>query len=290
MKKFAGNEKRKAGIRGSKGLVGTAINNSLSADGWEVIDISRNFSVDDIRGLDLLINLAGHTINCRWSRNEKSAIRRSRIETTAKLTEAIKLCGKDAPALFISASAVGIYPSTKTASPEHAFNELSTERGVGFLSEICKEWETAAMEASAYTRVVIARLGVVVSDRGGAFPKLSLPFRMGLSVRFASGKQPLSWISEEDVAGAVKLIIGDDSISGPVNFVAPQIIDMNGVRSTLEKHYKTKIRMVLPSILLKIAMGGSHLLVTEGQNVKPDVLLSRDFDFRHRTLSDRLST
>ena len=146
------------------------------------------------------------------------------------------------------------------------------------------------MEASAYTRVVIARLGVVVSDRGGAFPKLSLPFRMGLSVRFASGKQPLSWISEEDVAGAVKLIIGDDSISGPVNFVAPQIIDMNGVRSTLEKHYKTKIRMVLPSILLKIAMGGSHLLVTEGQNVKPDVLLSRDFDFRHRTLSDRLST
>ena len=100
MKKFAGNEKRKAGIRGSKGLVGTAINNSLSADGWEVIDISRNFSVDDIRGLDLLINLAGHTINCRWSRNEKSAIRRSRIETTAKLTEAINYVAK-MPLLFL---------------------------------------------------------------------------------------------------------------------------------------------------------------------------------------------
>jgi uncharacterized protein (TIGR01777 family) len=286
---MADNDKKRAGIRGSSGLVGTAISRSLSADGWEIIDIGRNFTTDDIKGLDVLINLAGHTINCRWTSSEKRAIRNSRIDTTSRLSEAIKLCGDDAPSLFISASAVGIYPSSHIASPDNASNEYSTDTGTGFLSDLCREWEEAAMRASGYTRVAIIRLGVVISSSGGAFPKLALPFRLGASVRFGIGKQPFSWISEEDVAAAVKFIIADDSIAGTVNFVAPQIIDMNGVRSTLAEHFKARIKVTFPEFLLKIAMGGSHRLVTEGQNVKPDVLLSKMYNFRHKTLGDTLS-
>ena len=286
---MAGNDKKRAGIRGSSGLVGTAISRSLSADGWEVIDIGRNFTTNDIKGLDILVNLAGHSINCRWTASEKRAIRKSRIDTTSRLSEAIKLCGEDAPSLFISASAVGIYPSSHVASPDNASDENSTEMGTGFLSQICSEWEEAAMGASVFTRVAIIRLGVVISASGGAFPKLTLPFRLGASVRFGKGKQPFSWISEEDVTGAVKLIIADDTISGPVNLVAPQIIDMNGVRSTLAEHFSAKIKVILPESLLKIAMGGSHTLVTEGQNVKPAVLLSKMYNFKHKTLGDTLS-
>jgi hypothetical protein len=277
-----------AGIRGASGLVGTAITKALEKDGWSVKRISREFSVQDIKGLGLIINLAGHTINCRWTNKQKREIRKSRIETTANLSNAILECGEQTPALFISASAVGIYPSSSTVTPESAFDELSTERGSGFLSSICEDWEREAMKASVCTRVAVIRLGVVVSTRGGAFPKLSLPFKFATAIRFGSGKQPFSWISEEDVVGAIMYIINDQSISGPVNLVAPQIIDMNGVESTLSDHYKTKLKVILPEFVLKIVMGGSYRLVTEGQNVKPSVLMSKMYDFKYKTLGDKL--
>ena len=277
-----------AGIRGASGLVGTAIKKGLEIDGWRVNEIPRDFTIQDIKGLDILINLAGHTINCRWTKREKREIRESRVETTSRLVEAISQCGEEAPSLFISTSAIGIYPSSEVASPENAFDETSIETGKNFLSEICKEWEVEAMKASPYTRVSIIRLGVVISNSGGAFPKLALPFKLGVAVRFGSGKQPFSWISQEDVVGAINLIIRDKSISGPINLVAPQIIDMNGVKSTLAEKYRTKIDLIMPIFLLKIAMGGSYRLVVEGQNVKPSVLIEKKYDFIHKTLVDAL--
>ncbi len=278
-----------AGIRGASGLVGVAVKNELENDGWIVKQIPRNFSTEDIKGLDVVINLAGHSINCRWSEREKREIRESRINTTSRIVNAIKECGDEAPALLISASAVGIYPSSGIASPDSAYDEYSEGRGSGFLSEVCIVWETEALKASPFTRVAIIRLGVVISSSGGAFPKLSLPFRLGLSVRYGSGKQPLSWISLEDVAGAVKLVINDSSIKGAVNLVAPQIIDMNGVKSTLTGIYRSLIPLHLTDSILKIAMGGSHELVTEGQNVKPSVLISKGYNFKHKTLGETIS-
>lgn len=278
-----------AGIRGASGLVGVAVKNELENDGWIVKQIPRNFSTEDIKGLDVVINLAGHSINCRWSEREKREIRESRINTTSRIVNAIKECGDKAPALLISASAVGIYPSSGIASPDSAYDEYSEGRGSGFLSELCIVWETEALKASPFTRVAIIRLGVVISSSGGAFPKLSLPFRLGLSVRYGSGKQPLSWISLEDVAGAVKLVINDSSIKGAVNLVAPQIIDMNGVKSTLTGIYRSLIPLHLTDSILKIAMGGSHELVTEGQNVKPSVLISKGYNFKHKTLGETIS-
>ena len=278
-----------AGIRGASGLVGVAVKNELENDGWIVKQIPRNFSTEDIKGLDVVINLAGHSINCRWSEREKREIRESRINTTSRIVNAIKECGDEAPALLISASAVGIYPSSGIASPDSAYDEYSEGRGSGFLSELCIVWETEALKASPFTRVAIIRLGVVISSSGGAFPKLSLPFRLGLSVRYGSGKQPLSWISLEDVAGAVKLVINDSSIKGAVNLVAPQIIDMNGVKSTLTGIYRSLIPLHLTDSILKIAMGGSHELVTEGQNVKPSVLISKGYNFKHKTLGETIS-
>ena len=277
-----------AGIRGASGLVGVAVKRELESDGWIVKQIPRNFSSEDVKGLDVVINLAGHSINCRWRESEKREIRESRINTTSKIVNAIKECGDEAPALLISASAVGIYPASEIASPDNAYDEYSEERGSGFLSEVCIGWETEALKASSFTRVAVIRLGVVISSSGGAFPKLSLPFKLGLSVRYGSGKQPLSWISLEDVTGAVKQIINDSSIKGVVNLVAPQIIDMNGVKSTLSGTYRSLIPLHLTDFILKIAMGGSHKLVTEGQNVKPSVLLSKGYNFKHKTLGETL--
>ncbi len=280
---MANYKSKTAGIRGASGLVGSAVAKSLKDEGWMVTNIGREFSANDLKGLDVVINLAGRSINCRWNSSQRREIIKSRIQTTSKLVSAIKECGSDAPTLLISASATGIYPSSYKASPDNAFNEETTERGVGFLAETCVAWESEALKASRFTRVVIARLGVVISTEGGALPKLTLPFRMGVSVRFGKGTQPLSWISLYDVTEAVKFIIKDTSLVGPVNLVSPQIIDMNGVNSTLSARFKTKISIYIPESMLKIAMGGSHRLVTEGQNVKPEKLLTRGFQFKNNS-------
>lgn len=280
---MANYKSKTAGIRGASGLVGSAVANSLKEEGWIVTNIGREFSANDLKGLDVVINLAGRSINCRWSSTQKREIIKSRIQTTSKLVKAIEECGSDAPTLLISASATGIYPSSYKASPDNAYNEETTERGVGFLAETCIAWEREAIKASKFTRVAIARLGVVISTGGGALPKLALPFRMGVSVRFGKGTQPLSWISLYDVTEAFKFIIKETSLEGPVNLVAPQIIDMNGVNSTLSEIFKTKISINLPESVLKIAMGGSHRLVTEGQNVKPEKLLARGFLFKNNS-------
>ena len=168
-------------------------------------------------GVEAVFNLAGENISVRWTEISKRRIRESRISATRTIVSAIEKCGKP-PKVLINASAIGYYGSAGEG-------ELSEEsdKGTGFLSDICGEWETEAMKAEALgVRVVTPRFGIVLGRSGGLLRKLLLPFKFGLGGRLGDGKQWMSWISVFDLAGILMFALETEKLRGPVNAVSPR--------------------------------------------------------------------
>lgn len=274
------------GIRGSAGLVGSAVSLELKRRGYKVVSLGRNFTREDIAGCDVIINLAGHSINCKWNQKNRELIYKSRIETTERIARFINECKGDCPELFISASASGIYPSMPVNGVYNTYNEDSPERGSNFLAHVCTDWESAASKAEKSCRVAIIRLGVVLSEKGGAFSKLALPFRMGVAPVISHGRQPFPWIHIDDLTEAVCMICGDEPVSGIYNMVSPEKSDNRKITAILAKRYKAFIKITLPRFLFRILLGNSHILVTEGQYIEPQKLISAGFKFRHSSFED----
>ena len=165
-------------ISGNSGFIGQHLTEFLSAGGDVVVPLKhamfRSRSDEKLKqaltGCDVVINLAGATINQRWTRKAKRKIMNSRIYTTRRLVSIINEM-EVKPKVFISASAVGIYPDNGI------YSESSTSVGTGFLSDVCIRWEDEAQKLSRDIRLVVVRFGVVLSKDGGALPKMLLPFR-----------------------------------------------------------------------------------------------------------------
>ena len=148
-----------------------------------------------------------------------------------------------------------------------------------FLSKVCNDWEREALKANSVSRVAVTRLGVVIDKSGGAFPKLVLPFRMKIAARIASGNQPFSWISLKDVIGSILYIIENNSMEGIFNLTSPEIITNREITMILSKRYKTLIPFVIPKFLLRMILGKSHILLTQGAKVYPKRLLESGYKF-----------
>lgn len=275
------NRVKTIGIRGSSGLVGKAVSLALQNKGWIVRSIGREFGKADISQCDVVINLAGHSINCRWTKSNRKLIYDSRINTTQMLASFINDCGQDAPALFISASASGIYPSHPVNGEYPVFTEDSNEFGTGFLASVCKDWESAAMEANGICRVAIIRPGVVLAARGGAYPKLATPFKLGIAATISQGSQPFPWIALEDLTDAVIWIIENESAAGVYNLASPEKENNRSVTEILSKRYRSFIKIRLPRFIFRLMLGESHILVTEGQYIYPQKLIKGGFRFKY---------
>ena len=220
-------------ITGSSGLVGTALGRKLAADGHEVLPVLRG-SADDgdniywdidkgtitaekLEGVDAVVHLAGESIaEKRWTEAQKQKILDSRAKGTRLMSES--LAGlTDKPAVFVSASAIGYYGEYRELPVDE-----SSETGEGFLAEVCRIWEDACKPArDAGIRTVNPRLGVVLSKHGGALAKMLTPFRMCAGGIIGSGKQVWSWVSIDDVVGAIRHAIENDSVDGPMNVTSP---------------------------------------------------------------------
>ena len=147
---------------------------------------------------------------------KKQRILDSRRQGTGHLAQAVAKAPQR-PRVFISASAVGYYGDRG----DEILREDSGS-GEGFAAEICRQWEAAARPAAeAGIRTVQMRIGVVMSGVGGALPKMLPPFRMGLGGRLGNGRQWWSWVSVDDVAGAILHVLTDEKLQGAVNTVAP---------------------------------------------------------------------
>ncbi|HEY8933292.1 MAG TPA: TIGR01777 family oxidoreductase, partial [Rariglobus sp.] len=226
-------------IAGASGLVGRALTAFLRTQGHTVIRLVRRATQasDEVywnpatnqldphamRGVDAVVNLSGEGIaDARWTPERKAAILRSRIDSTQTLVAAIAgvKSERQRPFVLVSASAIGIYGDRGDAM----LDENAT-RGAGFLADVCEAWERAAVEADALgVRVVELRTGVVLTPAGGALSRLLPLFRAGLGGRIGDGRTWMSWISLDDLVGAIYHAVLDRRCDGPVNAVAPAAV------------------------------------------------------------------
>lgn len=279
----------KIAISGSTGFIGTHLSSFFSANGAEVILLKREFftSADDIAlrialdGCDVVINLAGATINHRWTSAYKTKIMNSRILTTRKLVTAINKLNRK-PHTFISVSAVGIY-STDKVQREDDFTYDNT-----FLSQVCVKWEEEARKISSQTRLVIPRFGVVLAKDGGALPLMLLPFRMFMGGKIASGNQGFSWIHMEDLQNAILFLILNPQLQGVFNFTAPQIMNNRKFAETAAKVLHRPSWLTVPGFVFYLLYGKAHILMTKGQKAYPLRLLEEGFEFRYLDLESAL--
>ncbi|MCX6245161.1 MAG: TIGR01777 family oxidoreductase [Bacteroidetes bacterium] len=276
-------------ISGSTGLVGRELINKLTGDEWTFRIISRDsikmpdeeFLEKKIEGADAVINLAGAPIIKHWTEAYKKEILDSRISTTRKIATAIRNA-KVKPPVFISASAIGIYDSVNT------HDEESTSLADDFLGKVCSEWEAEAMAVSDLTRVVIIRLGVVLSSKGGALKKAHGPFSFGLGGVIGSGQQAFSFIHIRDLIKIYQAILENKNITGVVNAVAPESTNNYHFTKTLGKVLNQMTIFKIPESALRLIYGDAAVTLTEGQKVVPAKLMKNGFQFEFPTIEKAL--
>lgn len=289
-------------VSGSHGLVGGALIKSLTNDGHEVSRLVRRerafgspevewhpdhglIDAEHIEGLDAVVHLAGESIaSGRWTDDKKRSIRDSRVKGTQLLSKSLAQCSRP-PAVFVSASAIGYYGDRN--------DELLTEAsapGDDFLARVCVEWERATGPAAEKgIRTVNTRLGIILDAKGGALEKMLTPFRMGIGGRVGDGRQWMSWIALDDVVNALKFVIDDGSIKGPVNFVAPKPVTNAEFTKTLGRVLSRPTLFPVPAFGVRLAFGEmADALLLSSQKVEPGVLEDKGFLFYWPTLEPAL--
>jgi len=278
----------KAVISGGRGFIGSAVSKMLIDMGYDFISLSRKDlygSAEDLckklNGADLVMHLAGAPIIGRWTKKYQKEIYDSRIETTRNLANAMHLANEK-PATFICASGVGIYPS------DGVFTEADTKIADNFLGKVCQDWEAEARKAPAGTRVLNFRFGIVLGKKGGALPKLALPFRFFAGGRIASGKQMVSWIHINDLVEILRFALENPRLSGPLNISAPEVVTNAELTKTLAKTLNRPAWFPVPAFVLKIALGKGAMVLTEGQAANPKKLLDAGYQFKFPKLKTAL--
>jgi uncharacterized protein (TIGR01777 family) len=289
-------------ITGSHGLVGKALISELNKDKHEIVSLVRHASAgaseiewhpnqgsidsERVSGFDVVVHLAGESIaSGRWTDEKKRKIRESRVNGTTLLSRALARSTKP-PAVFISASAIGYYGNRA--------NELLDEKsapGNDFLAEVCVAWERATGEAEARgVRTVHTRFGIILDQEGGALAKMLTPFRMGVGGRIGDGKQWMSWIALADVIQGLKLVIEHSSITGPVNFVAPNPVTNSEFTKSLGDALSRPTLFPMPSFAARLAFGEmADALLLSSAKVEPKRLQESGYRFEFENLQPALA-
>ncbi len=271
-------------MTGASGFVGQALTKYFEASRMQVVAIPREVlnqpkELDSIiTKSDIVINLAGASIISRWSASYKELLYHSRIDTTKAIVDAMQRC-RSKPQLFISTSAVGIYPQ------EGVYSEDDALLGDDFLAELCKSWEAEALKASGIgIRTAIFRFGIVLGKDGGALAKMLTPFKLGVGGVIGDGSQAVSFIHRDDLMAAYMHIIEHDTLEGVFNLTAPTPTTNRGLTKALGEYLNRPTLLPLPAFILKLLLGEGASILTEGQSVLPKRLLESGFVFEYPTI------
>lgn len=288
-------------ITGASGMIGTALAESLCGDGVDVVRLVRREAIapDEVawdpaagwvdlaalqpREVTGILNLAGAGIgDHRWTKRYKRRILGSRIRATETISAAVVRL-EPMPTL-ISGSAIGYYGATGPSPVDE-----SGPNGAGFLAGVCRDWETATAEAQrSGARVVLARTGLVVSARGGAFEKLIRLTRLGLGGRLGTGRQLWSFIALTDEVAALRFCL-DHPLEGPVNLVAPMPVTNADAVRELARLLHRPAKLPVPSFALRAALGEFATDVLASQPVVPSKLTAAGFQWRCPAIGDALA-
>lgn len=284
-------------ITGGTGFIGSKLVDKILSLGNSVTVLTRKTNLKSSKNLqyinkigeefdyDIVINLCGEPISCRWSKSKKLAIYQSRIDPTKNLVEKI-LNSKTPPKIFISGSAIGYYGTSNT----EIFDENSKQANQKLFSQnLCADWEREAQKANIKTRVVLLRTGVVIGAKGGIIKKMLLPFKMFLGGKISSGMQSISWIYIDDVVGAILHIINHQDIVGAVNLTSPNSASNLQFSQALAKAIGRPCLFTIPALSMKIIYGKmAEELLLNGQKVYPTTLLKSGYNFKFTELKSAI--
>lgn len=284
-------------ITGGTGMVGTQLVEAIAQSDSHITILTRqdkttshpkityvNWSKPDweaqVPNIDIVINLAGASLNKRWTKSYKQKIMVSRLQSTQALFELFE--GREQnPSVFFNASAVGYY------KPDlyRTYTELYKTLPFDFLSEVVYQWERLARQfESLGTRVVIGRFGMVLSNEGGALPMMKLPYEFYVGGKIGSGRQWYSWIHIDDLTRAILHTINTEDAHGVFNFTAPIVEHQNLFGYTLARISHRPHYTWVPSIALRIILGQMSTVILDTQKVIPNKLQAINFKFKYPDL------
>jgi uncharacterized protein (TIGR01777 family) len=294
-------ESKKILITGGTGTVGLMITELLLAEGHKVVWLSRkkqsgksNLEIYDwnieksyinplaLENVDAIVHLAGAGVaDEAWSEERKKEIADSRILAAKLLFDAVSKSEKK-PECFISASAVGYYGFD---TGDVLLTETSN-RGEGFLADICDDWEKAAFRfESIGVRTAALRIGIVLSKKGGAYEKMIMPVKFGLGAALGSGKQFISWIHVRDLARMFYFAVSNTKISGVFNAVADAPVTNEEFNKIAARVFEKPFWLPkVPSFFLEIALGERAALVLGGNRASAQKIKEAGFKFEFPTL------
>ena len=295
-------------VTGASGLIGTALVERLHAGGHQVLRLTRSrpaapdqvhwdpaageLDPDALTKADAVVHLAATNIgeHLRWNARIKRELLESRVEGTSLVARAMaelatRSGGNEGPRLLVCASGVHYYGDRGDAVLTEADGG-----GPGFLAGVVRQWEAAADPArAAGLRVVHLRTGLVQDIGGAGLPKQVLLFRFGLGGRLGSGRQWLSWISLDDIAGAYLHAITHDELEGPVNAVAPDPVTNAEFTRILARVLGRPAFLHVPAIAPRLVLGelADELLFTS-LRARPARLLETGYTFEFPDLETTL--
>jgi uncharacterized protein (TIGR01777 family) len=285
-------------MTGASGMIGRAVCDALLARGDEVIGLSRD--PERARGtnptvgwhawqpaserppeaafpeVDVVVNLIGEEINQRLTPAAKERIRDSRVRATKNLVDAMIALG-GGPKTLVSQCAVGYY-----GDRGEAMIDESAPAGERWMSQLCAEWQDAALEAGkAGIRATVFRSAPVLDPAGGLLKQLSLPFRLGVGGPIAGGRQYMPWIHRDDEVGMFLWAIDNAEVSGEINACAPEAVTNREFSKALGTALRRPAIAPVPKLALR-AMRGEELAdaVVWSQRVVPRRALDLGYEFR----------
>lgn len=241
-----------------------------------------------LENADVLINLNGKSVDCRYSKSNKKLIYSTRIESTEVLGKAVQLC-KNPPKIWINSSSATIYRH----SLDKAMDEETGEFGVGFSVDVCEKWENVFNTIKVdSTRKVAIRTAIVLGKNQGALKPLKILGKLGLGGKQGPGNQYFSWIHEQDFVNALDFIIANESLSGAINISSPNPINNENFMRSLRNAIHMPFGIPIPSWLLEI---GAIIIQTETELilksrwVVPKGLSNAGFKFKYARIDDALT-
>jgi uncharacterized protein (TIGR01777 family) len=285
-------------IVGGSGLIGRALCSSLAEDNHSVVISSRqpervtglppgacvqHWDDSLCDGADAIVNLAGENIaGKRWTQDRKQRIWHSRIGVGQAVTEAVASAGRK-PLVLVQASGVGYYGPSDSVVTEHA------PPGHDFLAKLAVEWEasTIGVESLGVRRAII-RTGVVLSNKGGALPRLLLPYRFFLGGPLGDGRQWFPWIHIADEVAAIRFLINNEDARGPFNLAAPHPVTNREFSRVVGRQLRRPALVRTPAFLLRLLFGEMASALLEGQPAVPQRLLDSGYSYQFAEVDSAL--
>lgn len=301
-------------ITGGTGLVGSFLAQELSASGYQVIILTRSRSkspsatasrisysrwnpaerfIDPlaIGQADYIVNLAGAGVaDKRWTPSRKEEIIRSRVESAETVIQALKQTANKVKTV-VNASAIGWYgPDPQIPNPA-PFKETDPA-DKAFLGETVRRWEESISPVAQLSkRLVIFRIGIVLSDKGGALAEFLKPMRFGIAPVMGNGRQMVSWIHINDLCSLIRYALENEHINGVYNAVSPNPVSNRELIDTLARVKPgLQVKMPVPAFLLKIMLGEMSIEVLKSATVSSRKISEAGFSFRYPGLENAITS